>query len=111
VDALDVLQDAIDLTQAALDHYRDPHPGILEVRAEDVLIGGSSSRDGWIAGVLQRLLLEVADDHQGCPLEDCRTCDAVAESLIISLDSLRSMHRQELEQRLSEPAAKRKHRK
>lgn len=101
MDRLAILQDALDRTSAALDRYRDPHPGILEVRAVDVQTSGTPGERGCTAGALQRILLDIADRHEAaCDLEVCPTCDSIAEALSVSLSALRWLHQDELEDRV-----------
>jgi hypothetical protein len=99
VDRLTVLQEAIDRTQHAAIRF-GAEPDVLEIRGADILTSRAVDQFGWTAGVLQRLILEIAEDHQGCPVAGCGTCEAIRVGLATSLTGLRGMQR-ELEARVS----------
>ncbi len=91
MDRLTALQDAIDRTRQAAGRY--PQPAALEIHGRDILTG---RQEGWTQGALQRHLLAIADDHSGCVVAGCRTCEAIAASLTVSLRQLYSMQVVEL---------------
>jgi hypothetical protein len=92
MDRLTALQDAIDRTQQAANRY--PQPAVFEIHGRDILTG---HQEGWTQGALQRHLLDIADDHSGCILTGCRTCEAIAASLTESLRQMYSLQVIELE--------------
>lgn len=98
MDRLAVIQDAIDRTQDAASRYR--RPGVLEIFGTDLLTSRHQDPHGWTAGALQRLFLEIADDHDGCSDQRCRTCEALRSGLAVSLAALTGIQREELERRL-----------
>jgi hypothetical protein len=100
VDRLAVLQEAIDRAQHAATRY-GAEPGGLEISGADILTSRHTLQFGWTAGVLQRLILAIAEDHDGCPDVGCRTCEAIREGLATSLTGLRGMQQEELEARVS----------
>jgi hypothetical protein len=95
VDRLTVLQQAIDRTSETAGRYQADRD-CLEIHGTDLLTSGGA----WSTGGLPRLLLDIADDHHGCLLPECRTCAAIRQGLMFSLAALRSMQRFELERRV-----------
>lgn len=99
MDRLAILQDAIDRADDASGRYCSNRE-LFEIRGEDILAGRRDG-GGWAASALCRLLLDIADDHDGCTLEGCGTCTAVRKALAVSLDELRTVQQQILERRVA----------
>ncbi|MET0417305.1 MAG: hypothetical protein ABW022_14935, partial [Actinoplanes sp.] len=91
-----VIQQAIDETSAAADRYRGDTT-CLEIHGSDILTSRHEDPYGWAAGSLRRLMVEIADDHAGCPVAACRTCEALRQGLSISLAALRGLQEGELD--------------
>jgi hypothetical protein len=44
-----------------------------------------------VTGTLQRLFVQIAEDHAGCASLDCRICTSLREGLAVSLTALQWM--------------------
>jgi hypothetical protein len=106
VDRLALLQEALDHTNAAADHYRIGDC-IVEVQAKDVFTGDNRTKHGWIAGALQRIILQIAEDHADeCDQDTCRTCVGIRSGLAVSLVALQDLRAEEMEQWFSAGTAR-----
>jgi hypothetical protein len=87
VTALDTLQEALEEATAVAADYQVPESRVrhLQDRATDLAV-----RDGFLAGTLQRTILDVAAQHHAeCDRAECRTCDTIRYGLTTTLAALR----------------------
>jgi len=99
VDRLTALQEAIDRTVEAAEHY-GPGPGVLSLDAVDLFSAPHPDRHGYTTlttGIVQRALVTIANDHRGCTLPDCGTCGALRTGLAACLSELRGEHHRALQ--------------
>jgi hypothetical protein len=107
MDRLTVLQDTIDQTQQLRNRYGDPHPGVHEIHAVDIMTSVGTGEREWPLGSLQRILRDIAGQHlEECDdgITECPTCVSIADGLAVSMAALRWQHEEELERRIAEVA-------
>ena len=108
MDRLAAIQEALDNISLAADMYQADDP-VVEIRAADITAAPTSNEHGWIAGRLQRILLDIAVVHaDDCPAMEagtpgCDMCQLIRTGLVASLVSLQGMRTEELELRFGSP--------
>jgi hypothetical protein len=86
VASLDTLQEALEEATAVAADFQVPESRVR--RAEDRL--DLARPDGFLVGVLQRTILDVAAQHHAeCEHPACRTCDTIRYGLTTALAALR----------------------
>lgn len=90
MDVLETLDEEIRRNRAAADHYQAPAK-VQSIQRRDVQLSRHQDPTTWVTGTLQRLFVQVAEDHAGCASLDCRTCASLREGLTVSLTALQWM--------------------
>jgi len=102
VDQMSALQRALDRVGAAAEKY-GVQAGEVDASTHEQSTVAPQWRTGWTAGRLQRIFAELAERHEReCARGDCGACAGIREGLTVSLASLRTMQRDQMEQWLRE---------
>ena len=110
MDRLTALQEAIDRTVEAAEHY-GPERQVLSIELVDLFAAPDPDpeRHGYTrltTGIVQRALVTIANDHRGCTMSSCSTCDALRTGLAACLSELRSEHQKALRAQFDQTEAR-----